>query len=275
MMKVQWKLVISSLVLALVLGNVGNVTEAQVGAGLADLNGVPEATLAAMPGMTPAIAKAFVAARPFPTIVEANAFLVGQKVTPEQLAALYEKAFVHVNLNTAKAPEILLIPKIANRMTREFEEYRPWKTMAQFDREIGKYVGAAETNRIKQYVFIPLDLNTATDEQFQTIPGLPANMLREFKEYRPWKTMAQFDREIGKYVGADETNRLKKYVFIPIDLNTATDDQILSIPGIARRMTIEFKEYRPWKTKEQFDREIGKYVGPQETARLWRYVVIQ
>jgi hypothetical protein len=40
-------------------------------------------------------------------------------------------------------------------------------------------------------------------------------------------------------------------------------------------MTIEFKEYRPWKTKEQFDREIGKYVGPQETARLWRYVVIR
>ena len=167
-----------------------------------------------MPGMTAAIAKAFVAARPFPTIVEANAFLTGQKLTPEQLTPLYEKAFVHINLNTATAPEILLIPRVARRMTREFEEYRPWISMAQFDKEIGKYVDAAEVNRLKQYVFIPIDLNTATDDQFKTIPNLAGNMLREFKEYRPWKTKAQFDKEIGKYVGEKETARLWRFMII-------------------------------------------------------------
>jgi len=187
---------------------------AQVGQGLADLNAVPEATLATMPGMTAAIAKAFVAARPFPTIVEANAFLIGQKLTPEQLTPLYEKAFVHINLNTATPPEILLIPRVARRMTHEFEEYRPWIAMAQFDKEIGKYVDAAEVNRLKQYVFIPIDLNTATDDQFKTIPNLAGNMLREFKEYRPWKTKAQFDKEIGKYVGDKETARLWRFMII-------------------------------------------------------------
>jgi DNA uptake protein ComE-like DNA-binding protein len=187
---------------------------AQVGPGLADLNAVPEATLATMPGMTPATAKAFVAARPFTTIVEANTFLQGQKVPAEQLARLYEKAFVHVNLNTATAPEILLIPRIARRMTREFEEYRPWVSMAQFDKEIGKYVDAAEVGRLKQYVFIPLDLNTATDDAFKTIPNLAGNMLRELKEYRPWKTKAQFDKEIGKYVGPAETARLWRFMVI-------------------------------------------------------------
>jgi DNA uptake protein ComE-like DNA-binding protein len=187
---------------------------AQVGTGLADLNAVSEATLATMPSMTPAIAKAFVAARPFNTIVEANNFLLGQKLTQEQITPLYEKAFVHINLNTGTAPEILLIPRVAKRMTREFEEYRPWLSMAQFDKEIGKYVGAEETNRLKQYVFIPLDLNTATDEQFKTIPNLGGNMLREFKEYRPWKTKAQFDKEIGKYVGPKETSRLWRFMTI-------------------------------------------------------------
>jgi DNA uptake protein ComE-like DNA-binding protein len=187
---------------------------AQVGSGLSDLNAVPESTLATMPGFTPAIAKAFVAARPFATIVDANTFLVNQKVPAEQLTALYEKAFVHINLNTATAPEILLVPRIAKRMTREFEEYRPWVSMAQFDKEIGKYVGAEETNRLKQYVFIPLDLNTATDDQFKTIPNLPAAMLKEFKEYRPWKTKAQFDKEIGKYVGPQETGRLWRFMVI-------------------------------------------------------------
>ncbi|MEO7273979.1 MAG: hypothetical protein ABIX28_12545 [Vicinamibacterales bacterium] len=187
---------------------------AQVGPGLLDLNAVPEATLATLPGMTAAIAKAFVAARPFPTIVEANAFLTGQKLTPEQLTPLYEKAFVHINLNTGTAPEILLIPKVARRMTREFEEYRPWISMAQFDKEIGKYVDATEVARLKQYLFIPIDLNNATDDQFKTIPNLAGNMLREFKEYRPWKTQAQFDKEIGKYVGPKETARLWRFMII-------------------------------------------------------------
>jgi DNA uptake protein ComE-like DNA-binding protein len=182
--------------------------------GIADLNAVPEATLATMPGMTPALAKAFVEKRPFATIVEANAFLVGQKFTPEQLASLYEKAFVHINLNTATSEEILLIPKIARRMTIEFPEYRPWKTSEQFDRQIGKYVGQTETDRLKQYVFIPLNLNTATDEQFLTIPNMAARMVGEFKEYRPWKTKEQFDREISKYVGPKETARLWRFMAI-------------------------------------------------------------
>jgi len=200
--------------MALSVGLLAAPCAAQVGPGLADLNAVPETTLAAMPGMTPAIAKAFVGARPFGTIVEANAFLQGQKLTPEQLALLYEKAFVHVNLNTAAAPEVLLIPRIARRMSHEFEEYRPWVSMAQFDKEIGKYVDAAEVRRLQQYVFIPLDLNTATDEAFKTIPNLPASMLREFKEYRPWKTKAQFEKEIGKYVGPAETARLWRFMVI-------------------------------------------------------------
>ena len=71
-----------------------------------------------------------------------------------------------------------------------------------------------------------------------------------------------------------QVDRLKQYVFIPVNLNTGTDADILSIPGAGPRMLREFKEYRPWKTKEQFEKKIGKYVGAKEVARLWRYVAI-
>ena len=43
---------------------------------------------------------------------------------------------------------------------------------------------------------------------------------------------------------------------------------------MGQRMLHEFKEYRPYKSMEQFRREIGKYVSKQEVARLERYVTI-
>ena len=76
-------------------------------------------------------------------------------------------------------------------------------------------------------------------------------------------------------MNAQEVARLAQYAFIPVNLNTATDADILSIPGAGQRMVREFKEYRPWKTLEQFYKEIGKYVDQKEVMRLARYVVIQ
>jgi DNA uptake protein ComE-like DNA-binding protein len=190
------------------------LVQAQVGKGLLDPNIATEAQLTALPGMTADIAKALVAARPFASVIELNTFLTGQKLTAEQLTAFYRQAFIHVNLNTGSREEILLIPGAGNRMVREFDEYRPWKTWGQFDKEIGKYVGPEEVTRLKQYVFIPVNLNTATDEDIMSIPGAGNRMVREFKEYRPWKTKAQFEKEIGKYVGAKEVARLWRYVVI-------------------------------------------------------------
>ena len=189
---------------------------AQVGKslGVVDANTIAEADLAKLPGMTPAIAKAVVAARPFDNIVAFNTFLLGQKLTQEQANELYKSAFIHINLNTATGEEILLVPGAGKRMAREFAEYRPWKSYAQFDKEIGKYVDAKEVARLAQYTFIPVNINTATDEDVFSIPGAGKRMVREFKEYRPWKTQAQFEKEIGKYVDAKEVKRLWRYVTI-------------------------------------------------------------
>ena len=189
---------------------------AQVGKsqGVVDANTASEQDLAKMPHMTPAIAKALVGVRPFKSITELNTFLVGQGLTQERAMDFYQKAFVHINLNTATRDEILLVPGAGQRMVREFAEYRPWKSWAQFDKEIGKYVGADATAKLAQYCFIPVNLNTATDADILSIPGAGPRMVREFKEYRPWKSWAQFDKEISKYVGQKETDRLKRYVVI-------------------------------------------------------------
>lgn len=182
--------------------------------GVVDANTASEQALLAMPHMTPAIVTGLIAKRPFASITDLHAYLLSQKLSPEQAMAFYEKAFVHINLNTATPDEILLVPGAGKRMVREFDEYRPWKTYAQFDREIGKYVGADGAARLAQYTFIPVRLNSATDADILSIPGAGPRMVREFKEYRPWKTREQFMKEIGKYVGEKETERLWRYVVI-------------------------------------------------------------
>jgi DNA uptake protein ComE-like DNA-binding protein len=199
-----------------VVAGVAATAHAQVGKslGVVDVNVAPEKDLLTFPRMTPAIVKGILEKRPFGSITELNAFLLSQGLTAEQAMEFYTKAFVHINLNTATAEEILLVPGAGRRMTREFAEYRPWRNWAQFDKEIGKYVGQEATDKLKQYCFIPINLNTATDEDFLTIPGVGARMVREFKEYRPWKTKAQFDKEIGKYVGEKETARLWRFMTI-------------------------------------------------------------
>ena len=46
------------------------------------------------------------------------------------------------------------------------------------------------------------------------VPNLGNRMLHEFKEYRPYKAIEQFRREIGKYVSKDEVARLERYVVV-------------------------------------------------------------
>jgi DNA uptake protein ComE-like DNA-binding protein len=114
-------------------------------------NTATPAELAAVPGLTPALADAIQKQRPFKSIVEFNT-LVRQTLSADQAKALYERLFVPVNLNAATREQIALIPGMSQRMIGEFLEYRPYATLEVFNREIGKYVNAAEVARLRSYV---------------------------------------------------------------------------------------------------------------------------
>ncbi len=152
--------------------------------------------------------------RPFLDMLSLHALLEDDLASEEEMFELYSRIFIPVNLNTAPEMEILLIPGAGPRMAHEFDEYRPYRAIAQFRREIGKYVDDDELARLEQYVFVPIDLNTASEDAILSIPGVGNRMLHEFVEYRPYRAMAQFRREIGKYVDDDELARLERYVVI-------------------------------------------------------------
>lgn len=77
-----------------------------------------------------------------------------------------------------------------------------------------------------------LNLNTATAADFLKIPNVGNNMAREFLEYRPYTSILQFRREIGKYISAQQVAEYEKYVYVPINVNSADADTLQQIPGV-------------------------------------------
>jgi DNA uptake protein ComE-like DNA-binding protein len=132
-------------------------TEMTVGAAetgaMLDPNGATREELVAVEGMTAAAADALIAGRPYDNMVQADSALAPH-ASAEERARIYAHMWRPIDLNTASGAEILLIPGVGPRMQHEFEEYRPYRRIEQFRREIGKYVDSTEVARLERYVTI-------------------------------------------------------------------------------------------------------------------------
>ena len=180
-----------------------------------------------------------------------------------------------LNPNTATEAELAALPHMDAATADSVIAGRPFMNMLEVNALVGASLDEARQNELYARLFLPLNLNATTEEGILLVPGVGNRMAHEFDEYKPYTHMAEFRREIGKYVDDEEVARLEQFVFVPIDLNTASDEDILTIPNLGNRMLREFKEYRPYSRIEQFRREIGKYVDDDEVARLERYVEIR
>lgn len=121
--------------------------------GMMDPNSVSAGDLAGVSGITPDIAAAVVAGRPYSDMTAVDAILA-KSLTEVERDSVYTRVWIPVDINKASAKEILLIPGVGPRMRREFEEYRPYTSIEQFRREIGKYVDKDEVARLEKYIRI-------------------------------------------------------------------------------------------------------------------------
>ncbi|MEN8376021.1 MAG: hypothetical protein ABFS34_11275 [Gemmatimonadota bacterium] len=119
-----------------------------------------------------------------------------------------------------------------------------------------------------------LDPNTATLEALAAA-GLGEVAAAALVEARPHEGMATLDALLAEHLDGAAREDLYERLWIPIDLNSASRDEILLIPGVGERMANEFDEYRPYRAIEEFRREMGKYVDEEEVARLERYVSLR
>jgi hypothetical protein len=191
-------------------------------------NVAADTTLARLPRMTLPIAQALRAARPILSAVTLDSILGSKGLSPAQRRELYGRMFVHVDVNRGTDAELLLIPGVDAGKVRVIKAGRPWKSFGALGAELEKNgMSAIDVLQLNQYLFIPINLNgngnTETDPTFDAIMDTFASIgvgtsrwKHEFKEYRPWTSMDQFNREIGKYVrnNPTELKRLARYVII-------------------------------------------------------------
>jgi protocatechuate 3,4-dioxygenase beta subunit/DNA uptake protein ComE-like DNA-binding protein len=121
--------------------------------------------------------------------------------------------------------------------------------------------------------FTLLNLNTATAEQFLTIPDMSNRMVREFEEYRPYISIAQFRREIGKYVSAEQVAAYEAYVFVPISVNDSDANTLMQLPGVDETAAAALIAARPFASNDAFLQALAGYVSSSDAALAAFYLV--
>ena len=132
----------------------------------------------------------------------------GSTTSAANSAALTAK----LNLNTATQADFLTLPNVGDRMVREFMEYRPYTSIVQFRREIGKYVDDAQVAAYEQYVFVPVDVNQADVETLEQLPGVDDALAAELVAGRPYASNDAFLTQLTAYISAAQLDTAKSYL---------------------------------------------------------------
>ncbi|MDZ7771186.1 MAG: hypothetical protein U5K31_00320 [Balneolaceae bacterium] len=111
-----------------------------------------------------------------------------------------------------------------------------------------------------------LNLNTASGEDFGTIPGVGENMIHEFEEYRPYVSISQFRQEIGKYVDSTQVATYEGYVFVPVQRNDSDAATLMQIPGLDADEAESLIGARPFESNEAFLQALSEYVSEEQMA---------
>jgi len=128
----------------------------------------------------------------------------------EQSAAA---AAARLNLNEVTEDQLLsTIPNFSSRMVREFMEYRPYVSIQQFRKEIGKYVSVEQVAAYEQYVYVPVDVDQADAATLQQLPGVDAAIADQLIAGRPYGSSQAFLTKLATLVSATDAQQAAAYL---------------------------------------------------------------
>ncbi len=216
-----------------------------------------------------------------------------EMLTEEERAKLEET--LKVDLNTATIEEMRTIPRFGPSMAAAVIAYReqngPFKSFADLDAiprmgpsllaVLPKYCrlsGVDSAAPAAAPTGVGIDLNTATSEQLQEIEGVGPSMAEKIIAGRPYRSVADLRNVPG--IGDAKFASMAPHVRVGnqsgaavlaapprstaastlINLNTATKEQLDSLPGVGPAMVEKIVAGRPYASVDDLDRVAG--VGP-------------
>lgn len=164
------------------------------------------------------------------------------------LAACSGSADTPTPTNTPVPAEPTAEPQQVVTSEAAVQEDNTAETQTSSDTEITSITAnTAETTTTK------LNLNQATGNDYlAAIPDFSSRMVREFLEYKPYISIQQFRREIGKYVDDDSVAYYEQYVYVPIDVDEADAETLQQIPGLDSSTADALIAARPYGSNDAF-----------------------
>lgn len=117
-----------------------------------------------------------------------------------------------------------------------------------------------------------LNINTASEKAFRTIPGVGDKMVHEFEEYRPYVSIQQFRKEIGKYVDEERVAAYEQHIYVPIHRNDSDAATLMQIPGLDKKETEKLISGRPYKTNNAFLDALSSYINQDQMTTAQSYL---
>ena len=118
-----------------------------------------------------------------------------------------------------------------------------------------------------------LNLNEASGDDFlNTIPGFGNRMVREFQEYRPYISILQFRREMGKYVDEATIAGYEEYVYVPVDVDESDAATLMQLPGVDETIADSLMAERPFGSNDAFLTTLATHVSPEQANAAAGYL---
>lgn len=130
----------------------------------------------------------------------------------------------------------------------------------------------AEPSGVTASVFTKLNLNSASRQEFFTIPNVDERIIAEFEQSRPFTSIGQFRQQLGNSVDPATVAAFENFVFVPIDVNQADAETLQQIPSVTPDIAAELIAGRPYGTNQNFLAKLVTLVSAEDVAVAQNYL---
>lgn len=219
---------------------------------MVNINTATQEELQSLPGMDQSLAQSIVQYRqtngPFKSVDDLSQV---QGMDEQKLRGMKGQLTAEkINVNTAKADELQKVPGMDQALAQSIIQYRDTNGPFQSVDDLTKVQGISDQKleSIQAYLTVEkINVNTATAEEMQIIPGMDQALAQSIIQYREANGPFQSVDELTQVQGIDDQKLQSMQDFVTaekINLNTASAEELQIVPGIDQSLAQNIIEYR-------------------------------